>query len=339
VAGECRAVRERVGLLDLTSFAKFDVTGLGAAAFLDRLCARRVPRRDGRVVLTHMLTEQGGVECEMTVTRLGPDRFYVLSAAVAELHDLDWLTQHAGPEEDVSVRDVTGDYGVLVLAGPRAREVLCRLTRADLGPAGFPWMSAREIEVLGVPTRALRVSYVGELGWELHHPIAALPALHDALVEAGAGHGLAPFGTYAVNALRMEKAFRAWGSELTTEVTLIEAAMARFVDFDKPQFIGREALLAAQRAGPRWLLVYLGVDTTDADPIGNEPVYDGDRLVGITTGGAYGHAVKQSLAFAYVEPRCAAPGTGLRVGLLGERRPARVLAEAAYDPTQQRMRS
>jgi len=339
VAEECRAVRERVGLLDLTSFAKLEVTGPDAAVFLDRLCARRVPARDGRVVLTYMLTEQGGVECELTVTRLGPDRFYLLSAAVAALHDRDWLAQHVAPGEAVSVTDVTAAYGVLVLAGPRSRDVLGRLTGAPLDSARFPWMSAREIPVAGVPTRALHVSYVGELGWELHHPVGAMPALHAALVEAGAEHGLADFGTYAVNALRMEKAFRAWGAELTTEVTLLEADMERFVHFDKGPFIGREALLAARRAGPRWRLVYLGVDAADADPIGNEPVYDGERLVGITTGGAYGHAVKRSLAFAYVEPRSAAPGRGLQVALLGERRPARVLAEPAYDPGHQRMRA
>lgn len=339
VAEECRAVRERVAVLDLTSFAKFDVAGPAAGAFLDRLCAKRVPQRDGRVVLTHMLTELGGIECEATVTRLDPGRFYVLSAAVAELHDLDWLTQHIRPGEDVTVTDVTLDYGVLVLAGPRSRDVLRKLTDTDLGNATFPWMSAKEIEVIGIPTRALRVSYVGELGWELHHPIAAMPTLYDALMRAGAEHGIANFGTYAVNALRMEKAFRAWGAELTTEVMLLEADMERFVSFDKGEFIGREAVLARKRDGLRWKLVYLAVDAADADPIGNEPVYDGDRLVGITTGGAYGHAVKQTLAFAYVEPPYAAPGTRLRVLILGERRPARVLSEPVYDAGNQRLRS
>jgi dimethylglycine dehydrogenase len=337
VAEECRAVRERVGVLDLTSFAKFDVTGRDAPAFLDRLCARRIPARDGRVVLTHLLTERGGIECEMTVTRLGPERFYLLSAAAARLHDRDWLTQHVRPDEEVRIADVTDRYGVLVLAGPRSRDLLGRLTRADLATARFPWMSAQEIEVQGAPTRALRVSYVGELGWELHAPVAALPALYDAIRAAGTELGAGDFGTYAVNALRMEKAFRAWGTELTTEVTLFEADMARFVHLDKPDFVGRAAMLAARDAGPRWMLAYLAVDAADADPVGNEPVYDGGRLVGITTGGAYGHSVKQSLAFAYVEPRYAAAATELRVGLLGERRPARVLARPAYDPDHARL--
>ena len=339
VAEECRAVRERVGVLDLTSFSKLDVTGPDAAAFLDRLCARRLPARDGRVVLAHMLTERGGVECEATVTRFAPDRFYLLSAAVAQLHDLDWLVQHRRPGEDVTVTDVTADYGVLVLAGPRSRDVLRTLTDADLGTASFPWMSAREIEVLGIPTRALRVSYVGELGWELHHPIAAMPRLYEGLMAAGAPHGIADFGTYALNALRMEKAFRAWGSELTTEVTLPEAGLARLVSLDKGPFIGRDALLARQRDGLRWQLVYLAVEAGDADPIGNEPVYRGDRLVGITTGGAYGPTVKQTLAFAYVDPAQAAAGTPLTVLILGERRPARVLTQPAHDPGNERLRA
>jgi dimethylglycine dehydrogenase len=339
VAEECRAVRERVGLLDLTSFGKLEVTGRDAAAFLDRLGANRVPRRDGRVVLTHMLTDLGGIECEATVTRLGPERFYVLSAAAAALHDRDWLSQHVAAGEDVVVADVSPAYGVLVLAGPRARDVLGQLTDADLDAAAFPWLAAREIEVAGVPTRALRVSYVGELGWELHHPVEAMPALHDAVTAAGAAHGLAHVGTYTANALRLEKAYRAWGAELTTEVTPLEAGLDRFVAFDKGPFIGREALLRARRDGPRWRLAYLAVDAVDADPIGNEPVVDADRLVGITTSGAYGPTVGRALAFAYVEPRLAEPGTRLGVTILGEPRPARVLGAPAYDPDSRRLRA
>ncbi|MGH7265605.1 MAG: GcvT family protein, partial [Candidatus Rokuibacteriota bacterium] len=339
VAEECRAVRERVGVLDLTSFAKLEVTGRGAAAFLDRLGANRVPRRDGSVVLTHMLTDLGGIECEVTLTRLGPGRFYVLSAAAAALHDLDWLTQHVAAGEEVAIADVSLAYGVLVLAGPRARDVLGTLTDADLGNAAFPWMAAREIAVAGVPTRALRVSYVGELGWELHHPVEAMAALYDAVTRAGAAHGLAHVGTYAVNALRLEKAYRAWGSELTPEVTPLEAGLDRFVAFDKGPFIGREALLRQRRDGPRWRLAYLSVDAGEADPVGNEPVFDGDRLVGITTGGAYAPTVDRTLAFAYVEPPLAAPGARLNVSILGERRRAVVLREAAYDPDNRRLRA
>ena len=338
VAEECKAVRERVGVLDLSAFAKFDVSGRDAAAFLERLIANRVPRRDGRIALAHALTELGGIECEFTVTRLAEDRYYILSAAVARLHDRDWLVQHAGEAEDVTVRDVTEDYTVLVVAGPRSRQVLATLTGADLGNEAFPWLSAREIEVAGVPTRALRISYVGELGWELHHPPGRMESLYDAVVAAGAEHGIADFGLYAMNALRLEKAYKAWGEELTTEITPLEAGLDRFVKRDR-SFIGKDAVAGLAGKGIDTCLVYLAVEAEDADAHGNEPVYAGGRIVGLTTSGAYGHAVRQSIAFAYVEPDSAAPGAALEIEILGHRRRARVLGEALYDPQNARLRA
>ncbi len=338
VAEECRAVRERVGVLDLSSFAKLEVSGPAAHAFLDRVCANRLPRGEGGIVLTQMLGERGTVECEATVTRLAADRFYLLSAALAQVHDRDWLERQRRDGEAVAIEDVTDRYATLVLAGPRAREVLARLTAAPLDSGAFPWLRAREIEVAGVAVRALRISYVGELGWELHHPIEHQPALYEALLEAGAEHGIADFGTYAVNSLRMEKAYRAWGAELTNEVTPLEAGMGRFVDLGKP-FVGREALIEQRRRGLRQVLAYLEVEAGDADPAGSEPLWAEGRIVGITTSGGYGHAVGKSLAFAYLEPSRAAIGTELEVALLDERRPARVIAEPAYDPDNARLRA
>ena len=338
VAEECKAVRERVGVLDLSTFAKFEVSGRDAADFLDRIIANRVPRRDGRIILAHALTELGGIECEFTVTRLAADRYYLLSAAVAQVHDYDWLAQHAGEAEDVTVSDVTEAYAVLVVAGPRSREVLANLTDADLGNEAFPWLSAREIEVAGVPTRALRVSYVGELGWELHHPPDRMEALYDAVIAAGAEYGIADFGVYAVNALRMEKAYKAWGLELTTEITPIEAGLERFLKVEPP-YMGKSAVEA--RAGEELdtRLIYLAVDAEDADAHGNEPVCAEGRVVGLTTSGGYGHSVGQSLAFAYVEPAHAAPATELEVSILGRGRRARVLDRAIYDPGNERLRA
>jgi dimethylglycine dehydrogenase len=309
---------------------------------LERLAANRLPRRDGGIVLAHMLTELGGIECECTITRLGPERFYLLSALVAELHDLDWLVQHVAEGEAVTVEDVTHGYGVLVVAGPRSRELIARLGDADLSNDAFPWLSAREIEVAGVPTRALRVSYVGELGWELHHPMARMEELYDSLMAAGEDLGVADFGAYATNSLRMEKAYKAWGAELTTEITPVEADIERFVKLDKP-FIGRDAVVARQAAGIETRLVYLALEApdghADADALGNEPVYDGERIIGVTTGGAYGHTVGQSLAFAYVEPAYAAPESHFEIEILGQRRPARVLAGPAYDPGNERLKA
>ena len=338
VAEECKAVRERVGVLDLSTFAKFEVTGRDATAFLERVIANRVPRRDGRVILAHALTELGGIECEFTVTRLDERRYYLLSAAVAQLHDRDWLVQHRDAAEEVTVSDVTEAYTVLVVAGPRSREVLAKLTEADLGNQAFPWLSAREIEVAGVPTRALRVSYVGELGWELHHPPDHMESLYDAVLGAGAEHGIADFGVYAVNALRMEKAYKAWGLELTTEITPIEAGLERFLKPEGP-YIGKGAVEARVGRQNDTRLVYLAIDAEDADSHGNEPVHAEGRVVGLTTSGAYGHTVAQSLAFAYVEPAHAAPGATLEVEILGRRRPASVLDRALYDPQNLRLRA
>lgn len=339
VGEECKAVRERVGVLDLTSFSKYEVTGKDAESFLNRICANRIPKREGGIVLAHMLTELGGIECEATITRLGDDRFYLLSGAVAQLHDFDWLIQHIEESEDVSVEDVTDDYGVLVLAGPRSRDVLSKLTDADLSNETFPWLRGKEIKVADIPTRALRVSYVGELGWELHHPMPQMEKLYDALMASGEEYGIANFGVYAVNSLRMEKGFKAWGGELTTEITPIEADLERFVNFDKGDFIGRDVVLERKNKGVATKLVYLSVDAKDADVLGNEPVYDGDRVIGVTTGGAYGYAVQQSIAFAYVEPNYAEPGSEVRINILGDRQSATVLREPLYDPGSTRLRA
>lgn len=341
VCAEVSGVRERVGLADLTAFAKFTVTGADAAAHLDRLSANRLPARDGGIRLTHMLTELGGIECEMTVVRFGPDDFYLSSAIMGQSHDLDWLVQHIEPGRDVVVADVTAETGLLGLAGPRAREVLQPLTGADLSNQSFGWLTAQRIEVAGVQCRALRVSYVGELGWELHCPMDQMADLYDALAAAGKPHGLVHFGSYAMNAMRLEKAYKAWGSELTTEITPIEARLERFVDFDR-DFIGKEATLARRdQAEPlSMVLVYCSVDVTDSDVRGNEPAFDGDGAVmGIATSGAYGPAVGQSLAFVYVDPRFEAPGSTFELDLLGERRTATVLPGPAYDPDNRVLRA
>jgi dimethylglycine dehydrogenase len=242
------------------------------------------------------------------------------------------------PDERVTVTDVTDAYGVVVLAGPRARDVLACCTDADLSNATFGWLTAKQIKVAGVTLRALRVNYVGELGWELHTPIAEMPVVFEALLRAGEPHGVMLFGTYAMNSLRMEKAYRAWGTELTNEITLVAADMERFVDFSK-NFIGKPGTLRDKENGPPNKLVYLSVTATDHDCYGNEPIYHGDRIVGLTTGGAYGHAVKQSLAFGYVEPALALPCTQFEILMMDERCPAIVLPHAAWDPDNRRLKA
>src|SRR5258708_38538714 len=237
VREEVAAVHERVGVLDLTGFAKYDISGAGAEAYLNRICANRVPRKVGGVALVHFLSTGGCIQGEMTITRLDDDKFYALSAAAAELRDQDLLTQSVSPDEPVRIKNVTEDRGVLVVSGPRSRELLALLTDEDLGNDAFRWLRAREIRIAGQPVRALRVSYVGELGWELHPPIASLPAVYDAVWEAGRKFGIANYGLYAVNTLRIEKGYKAWSTELTNELNMLDADMLRFVRFDKAGFV------------------------------------------------------------------------------------------------------
>jgi len=336
VRNEVAAVHERVGILDLTGFAKYDITGPDAESFLNRVCAARIPRKVGGIALVHMLSAGGRIYGEMTVSRLGEDRFYALSAAAAQQRDEDWLRQSLRPGEAVQIEDVTEERGVLVLSGPRSRELLRQLTDARLGNEEFPWLTARDISIAGQPVRALRVSYVGELGWELHAPIGSLASLYAALWEHGGQFGIANYGLYAVNGMRIEKGYKAWSTELTNELNMLEADMDRFFNMNKGDFVGKAATLAQP---PRPLkIVYMEIDATDADARGAEPVLAGEACIGITTSGSYGHRVKKSLAFACVDPSHSAPGSVFEVLIQGERRCARVLEAAAFDPDNSRMR-
>ncbi len=338
VAAECRAVRERVAVLDLSSFAKYEVTGPDAEVFLNRVSANRMPKRLGGIVLAHYLSNDGRIAGESTITRLGEQQFYILSGAVAEDRDFDWLTQNQLPDENVSVKNITDDWGVLVLAGPKSRELLSQLTDSDLGNESFRWLSGKEIQVAGIVLRALRVNYVGELGWELHCPMAELERLYDAIWAAGQALGIANFGTYAVNSLRMEKAYKGWGAELTNEITMIEAGLERFFARSKDDFTGKTATLKVQQAGVSTQLVYVEVERGDCDVNGGEPVIAGDRVIGVTTSGGYGHHTGKSLGFAYVDPEFAAPGSRFVIDLLGQPRAATVLGDVAYDPKNERLR-
>jgi dimethylglycine dehydrogenase len=337
VRAEVAAVHERVGVLDLSGFAKYDISGPQAEEFLNRVCANRVPRKIGGMALVHLLSPGGRIQGEMTISRLADDRFYALSAAAAELRDLDLLMQSVRSGEAVHIENVSESRGVLVLSGPRARDVLGPLTDANLGNETFPWLSARDITVAGHPLRALRVSYVGELGWELHPPIASMGAVYEALWSGGQAFGIANYGLYAVNSMRIEKSYKAWSTELTNELTLPEADMSRFVNLSKGEFVGRSATLAPSTRPLK--IVNLEVDATDTDARGGEPVLVADRCIGVTTSGAYGHRVRKSLAFACVPPSFAAPGSVVDILIQGERRAATVLQHPAFDPDNTRMKA
>ena len=371
VAAECRAVRDRAGLVDLSAFSKFEVTGADTPAFMERLGANRPPRAVGRIGITHALTGAGGIASEFTVTRLAADRYYLTSAAAAERHDEDLLRRHAASFADVRVANRTEHLGILGLMGPEARTVLGALTDTDLGHEAFPWLSARTLRVGtagsgtaragAVEVRALRVSYAGECGWELHVAMADLPALHEALRKAGAAVDLRPFGAYALNSLRLEKGYRAWGADLTTERTPLEAGLDHLVRTEGREFPGREALLARAASPSAWRMVLLSVEPDgDADPFYAHTVWRDGRAVGIVTSAAPGHRTGTVLALAYLRPeaesrergRRARPGGrdgmpesgengvdgALEISILGRRHSARVLAEPPYDPMSTRLR-
>ncbi len=335
VAAEVKAVEQRAGLLDLSGFAKYEVTGPDAEAFLNRICANRMPRKQGGIGLVHPLSRLGRIYGEMTVTRMAYDHFYCLSAAAAEQRDEDHMQQSKLPHEDVTIANVTMDRGVLVLSGPRSREVLAKLTDADLSNDGFRWLSGQDIEIAGLPVRALRVSYVGELGWELHPTMDDLAKLYDAVWAAGQEFGIANYGLYAVNTMRMEKGYKAWGSELTNELTMIEAGMDRFIQFKKDDFVGKQATLDAS---DRFRIVYGEVAATNVDVRGAEPCMVEDACIGLTTSGGFGHRTGKSLFFACVPHDHAAPGAQFEIQLQGELHTATVLEHPAYDPDNAKMK-
>jgi dimethylglycine dehydrogenase len=337
VGAECRAVAERVGVMDLAGFTKFRVEGSGAAAFLDRLISGALPRI-GRVSLAYALTPHGRLLSEFTVTRLAEDRFLLLCAASARRHDWDWLTRHLPSDGTVRLDDASEVGSTLVLAGPRARDVLAALTRADLGNAIFPWLAAREIAVAGVQLLALRVNYVGELGWELHVGMDDLAHVYDALCEAGRPHGIADFGMYAMDSLRLEKGYVSWKQDITTDYDPFEAGLDRFVRLGKGAFIGRAALAERQAGGPAQRLVPLLVDAADTDAPPSSVVFKNGESVGVVGSGGYGHRIGRSIALAYVRRDLAVPGTILDIGILGTMRRATVAASPLYDPGNARLR-
>ncbi|MFY0692697.1 MAG: GcvT family protein [Paracoccaceae bacterium] len=330
VAGECRAVRERVGLMDISAFTKVEVSGPEAHALLDRLVANRLPKNVGGIVLTHLLNRRGRIELEATIVRLAEDRFYLVCAAFFEQRLLDHLAQNR-TGENVTIRCLSEDWAALALNGPRARDVLAACTDAALNNGAFRWLTAQQITIAGHAVWAFRLSYAGELGWELHIPRDHALAVYDALWAAGQPHGIADYGSFAMNAMRMEKGFKGAG-ELNNEVTLPEADVMRFVKLDKP-FLGREATVASAESPLPWVCAYLEIDPDgEIDGHGGEAVLLSGRVVGSTSSVAFGPTVGKILAFAYIAPEAAAPGTALEVVIHGRARPARVLSEPAYDP-------
>jgi dimethylglycine dehydrogenase len=333
VGEECRNVHENVGLQDMSAFAKVEVSGPGAEAWLNAILTNRVPKAIGRVTLTYLLTKRGGVRAEFTLTRLSPRRFYLVSAAALEAHDHDALEKLLPDDNSVRLDKVTTQRGVLVLAGPRSREVLAKVAGIDVSDSAFPWLTARRLSVGAAGLTAMRVNFVGELGYELHHPIETQNYVFDALMEAGAAFGIRPFGIRAMDSLRLEKSYKLVGRELSIEYAALESGLERFVDFDKGPFLGRDALVAWAGKGFENRLVSLEVEgAADADARGSEPVMKGGAAIGRTTSGGYGWRTGKSLALAMVKPEFSSVGAQVEVRILGEKRRATVIPDSPYDP-------
>jgi dimethylglycine dehydrogenase len=332
VGDECRNVHDNVGLMDMSAFAKCEISGLGAEGWLNSILTNRAPKAVGRVTLSYLLTERGGVRAEFTLTRIGPDRFYLISAGALETHDFDVLEKLLPADNSVRIDKVTTQRGVLVLAGPRSREVLAKVTNVDVSNKAFPWLTARRLSIKAAGVIAMRVNFVGELGYELHHPIEMQNTIFAALMEAGAPFGVKPFGIRAMDSLRLEKSYKLIGRELSIEYAALESDLQRFVDFDKGPFLGRDALVAWRDKGFKNKLVMLEVQgVTDADARGSEPVTKNGAMIGRTTSGGYGWRVGKSLALAMVKPEFSNIGDELDVRILGETRRAIVIPETPYD--------
>jgi dimethylglycine dehydrogenase len=328
-----------VGLLDMTAFAKCRLSGPGAESFLDGFVANRLPAKNGGIVLAHALNRNGGIHSEFTICREGPDSFYLVSAGALQRLDHDYLKKHMPRDGSVQFTPLTGALGVLVVAGPRSRQLLQRVTRSDLSNDAFRWLTAQNIVIDKAPVNAMRVNYVGELGWELHHPIEYQNHLFDALIDAGKDLGLKPFGIRAMDTMRLEKSYRMVGTELSIEYSAYESAMDRFIKPDKGDFLGRDALLAWKDRGQDNLLVTLEVDgVEDADALGNNALTLDGELVGRATGGGYGFRLEKSLALGMVRPDLAEPGTTMEIEILGRNYPATVTVESPFDPKQERLR-
>ena len=334
VAAEVETVASAVGLMDMSPLSKFVISGPDARAFVNSLGANAAPST-GRVGLTHALTASGGTSAEFAVAMLADDRAYLTSAAAAELMDFDLLNAHSAGH-DVVVDNAADRLGALGLMGPESRAVLSALTGEDLG-GGFPWMSAREIKVAGIAAIAVRMSYVGELGWELHADSDDLPGLFDAIVSEGRRYGIGMFGAFAANSMRIEKGYRAWGSEFSAEIGPDEAGADFAIRPEGRGFAGKDALAKRRASGGAGRVALLRIMTDDPDPFFNHPVCCCGKPVGIVTSGCWGHRVGQALAFAYLKDGEIL--SGLSVEILGERYPAEILDQAPYDPSNSRLKS
>jgi 4-methylaminobutanoate oxidase (formaldehyde-forming) len=336
---EHRATREAVALFDESSFAKLEIEGHGAETFLEVLCDNRVAREVGQITYTQMLNHRGGIECDFTVARLGEERFSIVTGTAFGNHDREWMRRHLPDGDEVRIHDVTSQWACFGIWGPRAREVLQPLTPQDLGNEAFPYMTVRETTLGHVPVRMLRVTYVGELGWEIYCPTEYGLGLWQALWEAGQPEGIVAGGYRAIDSLRLEKGYRVWGADITPDETPYEGGVGFCVKLDGPvAFVGEDAILGAKERGPRARLRCLTLADPRSIALGNEPVRVGGEIVGRVTSGGYGYTVERSIAYAYLPPEHE-PGTAVEVEIFGRWVEGEVATEPLFDPKGERVRA
>uniref|UniRef100_A0AAR2KCN8 Dimethylglycine dehydrogenase, mitochondrial n=1 Tax=Pygocentrus nattereri TaxID=42514 RepID=A0AAR2KCN8_PYGNA len=340
VGRECKLVMEKVGVIDLSPFGKFIVKGKDSHKLLDRLFANTMPKV-GLTNISHMLTPRGRVYAEVTITQLAPGEFMLITGSGSELHDLRWIEREAADGSyEVDITNITDSIGVLGVAGPNSRKVLQKLTSEDLSDAAFKFLHCKSIQLAGVHLRAIRISYTGELGWELYVDMPKMAEVYQAIMEAGQEEGIDNFGTYAMASLRLEKGFRGWGAEMNCDTNPLEAGLDYFIKLNKPaDFIGKKALHEIKAQGLVRKLAYLTLDTDNIDPEGNETIWHEGKVVGNTTSGAYSYSTQQSLAFGYLPIQLATVGQKVEVELLGRKYPATVVQEPLVltEPTRTRL--
>ncbi len=333
VAKEVEAIRTGVGLIEMTSMAKFEVSGSAAENWLNYVLANRCPKRIGQIALCHLLTEFGGVRSEFTVTKLDEELFYLIGTPRGEKHDLDVLEKHHPQDQSVSIRNVTYDRGCFTVLGPKARGLLQPLTEVNLSNESFPWLTAQTTSIgWAADVRMIRVNYEGELGWECYHPICHQLHLYDIITRAGKSFDLKMVGNRAIESTRLDKSYRAMYRDLNIEHSALESGLDRFIRLDKDcDFIGRKAIEKLQSSGLSKKLVTLKVDTTDANAYSNEGVYRGGKLVGRVTSGAHSYHFDHAIAMAYLDIDHCSLDTELEIPILGVRCAARVIADSPYD--------
>ena len=332
VAAEVSAVQNAVGLTEVNGFNRYEISGISAQDWLDTMFCGRITRKAGKVGLGYLLNHKGNVKGEATIANLPDGRIWYGSAAAAEFHDMDWLISHLPDDGAVNIRSMTNDHTILVLAGPRARDVLGSVSREDWSAEAFPWLSVRYAYIGIAPAVVMSVSFSGELAYEIHVPNNQLFAAYLALRQAGEAHGMCLFGSRAVESMRLEKGYRHWKSDLITEYNPFESALDRFVKLDKLDFVGKDALVEAMKSEPRRLFVSLVLDCTHAPAHAGASILKDGKVVGTVTSADWGHRVGKNIAMGFVEPDCAAEGSDLFVDVIGTAVAAKVTQPCLYDP-------